>query len=95
MSAGGGSSPSRRANRIVEPFLLEKKRHLVNGVIDVPRFDYCPEGGTLQNTGKLFAHLRAERMFGAANEHLRLKTDLAQFGDRIAGTVWFSAHPPP
>ena len=44
-------------------------------------------GRDVAKHGKLLPDVGIERMFGAANQDLRLETDLAQLGDALLGRL--------
>ncbi len=70
------------ANEIVEPLFVQHQRHLVNRVLHVARLDHAARRNVAKHR-KLLPHLGVERMLRAAEQDLRLQTDLAQFRDAL------------
>ena len=89
-----GGDAEQAADGVVEALLLEHERHLVNGVIDVARLDHGVERHVAKH-GELVAHVFAERMLGAADEHLRVQADLAQLGDGLLRRLGLQFARPP
>ena len=70
------------ANEFVETFLVQHERHLVNRVRHIARLDDRVRADVAEH-GKFLPDVGIERAFGAANQDLRLKTDLAQLRDAL------------
>ena len=87
-SGSGVCRCSKLADEFVEPFCVQHQRHFVNGVLDIARFDDRFVRNVAEHR-KLLPQLRVERLFGAANQDLRLQTDLAQLGDALLGRLGF------
>ncbi len=73
-------------NQLVEAFLVQHERHLVNRVRHVARFDDGVQANVAEH-GKFLPNVVVERAFRAADQNLGLKTDLAQFGDALLGRL--------
>ena len=66
------------ADELVESLGVQGQRHLVDRVLDVAFLDHR----LFHNAAKhrqLTTHIAVERFFRAANQHLRLQSDFAQF----------------
>ena len=83
---GGGAAEAEFLDHdVVQHLLVQHPRHLVDGGRVLQRND-----GATFDVGKqrdLVAHLDAERLFGAADQHIRLQADGAQFLHRVLR--WF------
>jgi hypothetical protein len=69
-------------NQLVQAFAMEQQRHFIDGVRHVHRFDDRFLRDAAEHR-EFSSHLGIERIFGAANQDLRLQTDFAQLGDAL------------
>ena len=70
------------ADEVVETLLVQHQRHLVNRVRHIARLDDRVRADVAKHR-KFLPDFGVERTFRAANQDLRLETDLAQFRDAL------------
>ena len=74
------------ANEFVQSFGVKHQRHFVNACAR-RRALRSPLPANVAKHRKFLAQFGIEWLFGPANQHLRLQTDLAQLGDALLGRL--------
>src|ERR1051325_2765437 len=88
--------PQQPANEIVEMFALQHQRHFIDRMFDIFFFDYRFHRHVAEH-GNFLANFFAQGTLGAADQYLRLNSDLAKFGHALLGGLGleFARHPNP
>ena len=84
----GKLQPQQIEHQLIETFLLEGERQLVDGMVDIPALDH-PAHRHVAEEAQLVAKIVVERMVAAAHQDVGLDSDFAKLGHRLLGRFGF------